>query len=104
VTDGQTCHLSIGRVCVKSKLHVKIHFYVLSLVITVGWHGIAKGEVDFYGRRGAQVRIGLNWMGGLNSNVGHIQVKRGAHGSKGGMYISKEGTYLSKRGELGSRF
>jgi hypothetical protein len=43
-------------------------------------------------------------MGGLNSNVGHIQVKRGAHGSKGGMYISKEGTYLSKRGELGSRF
>ena len=69
------CHLGIECVRVKTKLYAKIHFYVLPLVITIGWHGIGKGEVDFYKGGGAQVRTSPNWIGGWNGNVGHIHIR-----------------------------
>jgi hypothetical protein len=32
VMDGRTCRIVIGRICVKTELHVQIRFYILSLI------------------------------------------------------------------------
>jgi hypothetical protein len=33
--DGRTCHSGIGSVCINARLHAKVHFFVLLLVIIV---------------------------------------------------------------------
>ena len=48
MTDRWRCHLGIEYICIKTSLHAKIHFYILSQIITIGWYGIGKDEVDFH--------------------------------------------------------